>query len=352
MKAISRGVIGVMAGLLVPLLAACDAGVGRAESIEFVTVPKASEGGTATAEAITGKVTGVRAGQRLVLYAKSGQWWVQPLATAPFTEIRPDATWRATTHLGTEYAALLVDPGFQPMARMDALPAPGGGVAAVAVTPGRPSAAPPARTLQFSGYDWTVRQIPSDRGGGPADYSPDNAWTDDAGRLHLRISRKGDAWASAEITMRRSLGYGTYRFVVQDISHLDPAVVFGMFTWDELGSDQNHREMDIEISRWGEPVTENAQFVLQPYYVPANVARFSAPAGRLASALRWEDGRATFTTLRGGPDGAVAATHAFTSGVPQPGAETVRLNLYVYRFGRTTLRAESEVVVEKFDYLP
>ncbi len=351
MNAIRGGIVGVVLGGLGTVLASCR-GSDKPAAIEFVTIPTASEGGTATGEPITGRISGVRAGQRIVLYAKSGQWWVQPLASAPFTEIHPDATWSATTHLGTDYAALLVDPGYQPMARMDALPPQGGGVAAVSVTPGRPAAAPPARTLQFSGYDWTVRQIPSDRGGGPAYYSPDNAWTDDAGSLHLRISPKGDGWASAEIMMRRSLGYGTYRFVVQDISQLDPAAVLGMFTWDELGSDQNHREMDIEVSRWGEPGSENAQFVLQPYYVPANVARFTAPAGRVAFALRWEHGRAAFTAMRGGPDGPVASTHVFTSGVPEPGAETVRLNLYVYRFGRTTLQAGSEVVVEKFDYLP
>lgn len=29
-----------------------------------------------------------------------------------------------------------------------------------------------------------------------------------------------------------SLGYGTYRFVVRDISKLEPSEVFSLFTWD------------------------------------------------------------------------------------------------------------------------
>ena len=50
-----------------------------------------------------------------------------------------------------------------------------------------------------------------------------------------------------------------------------------MFTWDDLGIEQNHREMGIEISRWGDAANKNAQYVIQPYYVAANVVRFTAP---------------------------------------------------------------------------
>jgi hypothetical protein len=67
------------------------------------------------------------------LYARSGTWWVQPLADRPFTALRADSTFENTTHLGSEYAALLVEPDYRPQPRVDALPAPGGGVVAVAV---------------------------------------------------------------------------------------------------------------------------------------------------------------------------------------------------------------------------
>jgi signal transduction histidine kinase len=74
----------------------------------------------------------------VVLYARSGAWWVQPFENQPFTVIQPDSRWRNHTHPGTEYAALLVDPGYQPAARIDELPAPGGGVAAAVRVDGRP----------------------------------------------------------------------------------------------------------------------------------------------------------------------------------------------------------------------
>jgi hypothetical protein len=83
-------------------------------------------------------VTAPGPGQRIVLYARSGDWYVQPYANAPFTAIQGDGRWRSPTHLGTEYAALLVDAEYRPPAKTPALPGIGGGVAAVAVTDGVP----------------------------------------------------------------------------------------------------------------------------------------------------------------------------------------------------------------------
>src|SRR4051812_36550870 len=159
--------------------------------------------------------------------------------------------------------------------------------------------------------------------------------------MHLRIAREGDDWTCAEVSLTRSLGYGTYRFVVKDISHLEPAAVFGMFTWDYAGGEQGNRELDIEISRWGDPASKNAQYVVQPYYVAANVVRFMAPEGKLTHSFHWQQGRITFRTLRGsgsGAHGPPVAEHVFTSGVPSPGIESVRMNLYFFRGAKTGLQ--------------
>ena len=73
-----------------------------------------------------------------------------------------------------------------------------------------------------------------------------------------------------------------------DVSRLEPAAVFALFTWDEDGPT---REMDIEISRWGEPADKNAQYVIQPYVVPANTVRFTAPEGTLTYRIDWQPGK-------------------------------------------------------------
>jgi hypothetical protein len=113
--------------------------------------------------------------------------------------------------------------------------------------------------------------------------------------------------------------------------------------------------MDIEISRWGDPQSKNTQYTVQPYYVPVNLFRFTTPAGVMTHSLQWEPGRASFRSVRGGETtgrSRILAEHVFTSGVPSPGSETIRLSFYVYGKTRTPLQNEAEVVFEKFEYLP
>ena len=108
-------------------------------SIEFTRVPRASEGNPYKVVTIEGRVIGARPAQQIVLYARSGAWWVQPLADQPYTKLQPDSTWKNSTHPGTEYAALLVEPEYRPPPVTIVLPNPGGGVAAVAAVEGKPA---------------------------------------------------------------------------------------------------------------------------------------------------------------------------------------------------------------------
>jgi hypothetical protein len=340
------------------LLGSCrPRGANVEPSIEFTSVPKAADGGSEGRALIEGHVTGARRGQQIVLFARSGAgtWWIQPFADHALTAIQSDSKWKNSTHLGTEYAAMLVDAGYRPPVTMAVLPAKGGSVAAVATAKGEGSPHLVSRTLHFSGYEWEIRQVPSDRGGTLNTYDPANAWTDVNGWLHLNIARSANGWTCSEVILTRSLGYGSYRFVVQETSRLEPAAVLGMFTWDDGGADQNHRELDVEIGKWGDSNNNNAQFVVQPFYVPANVVRFMAPPGVVTHSFRWEPGRASFKSVVGRATGAsahIAGEHVFTSGVPSAGGESVRMNLYPFDNKRNPLRSASEVVIEKFEYLP
>ena len=342
----------------IALSPACHSRQADAPTIEFTRIPQADPGGREKNDIIEGIVKRAGAGQRIVLYARSGKWWVQPLANDPFTPVLPidmpqrsSAKWTNATHLGYEYAALLVAPGYRPAASIDRLPAPGGDIAAVATVPG--AARAPSPSIVFSGYEWRVRDAPSNRGGHNL-YDPSNAWTDKNGAMHLRIAKTVQDLTCAEVTLTRSFGYGTYRFTVQDTSQLESPVVFSMFTWDYSGGNPDHREMDIEISRSSDPGIRSAQYVVQPYYVAANVSRFTAPAGRLLHSFRWEPGRVTFRTARPSVSGAeiALAEHVFTSGVPSPGIECMRMNLYVNRSSGAVPRSGAEVVIDRFEYLP
>jgi hypothetical protein len=324
-------------------------------SIQVTRVPSANPGGPEQLDYVEGQATDAGPDQQIVLYARSGIWWIQPFRDRPFTKIQADSTWKNSTHLGTEYAALLVEPGYRPEAKMATLPKEGNGVLAVATLAGKSAAPIVSKVLHFSGYDWNVRTAGSDRGGEPNSYDPENAWVDPKGYLHLRMAMIDGRWSCAEVNLTRSLGFGTYRFVVQDSAHLGPSAVLGMFTWDEAGSDDARNELDIELSRWGIPGAKNAQYVVQPFYVPENVARFTVPAGALTHILRWERGAASFRTVPGsvvGPSSNTISTHVFTSGIPTPAEETVHIGLYDFHHSKNILQLPAEVVIEKFEYLP
>ncbi|HKR22540.1 MAG TPA: sensor histidine kinase [Pyrinomonadaceae bacterium] len=127
--------------LIVLVLCGCAANrTNRANhpSIELTLIPREDKGGIEEIGVIGGRVTGARSDQHIVLYARSGAWYVQPWADQPFTKINSDSTWSNSTHLGTEYAALLVEPGYVPPAFTHVLPNEGSGVVAIVVVEGTP----------------------------------------------------------------------------------------------------------------------------------------------------------------------------------------------------------------------
>jgi hypothetical protein len=340
------------------VLASCQSHpVDGGPSIEFSKIPPAAQGGRERVDTIAGRVRNARPGQQIVVYAHSGPWWVQPWPDRALIPIRADSTWSTETHLGFEYAALLVDPDYHPLPTMDVAPTQDGPVVLVKIVKGTgtPTFAP-TKPLKFSGYDWDVRTIASDRGGMNNPYDPENVWSDANGALHLQIRKKADRWSCAEMILNRSLGYGTYSVTVGDTSHLEPAAVFSMITFEDWGGDQYYREMGVETSRWGDATNKNnAQYVIQPFYIPGNVSAFDAPSGSLTHVLRWESGRASFKTFRGASSRAsapVVSEHEFSSGVPSPGQAKLHLILYVVPSDKNPLQQASEVVIEKFEYFP
>jgi hypothetical protein len=326
-------------------------------SIEFTHVPPAAQGGKERFDTISGRVKNARPKQQIVIYVHSGQWWVQPEPDRPFIPIKADSTWSTETHLGFEYAALLVDPDYQPPPTMDVAPTQGGSIALVTIVKGvgTPQLAPTG-SLKFSGYDWGVRLIESDKGGMSNLYDAENAWTDASGALHMQIKKKSGRWSCAEIFLNRSLGYGTYSVTVRDTSHLEPAANFSMFTFDEWASDEHFRELDVEVSGPGDAANkDSARYVKQPLYMAGNLFAFAAPSGTLTYVLRWEPGHASFKTFRGrSADGGaqLVSEHEFTSAIPAPGKAVIRLIFYAVASKKNPLQKPSEVVVEKFEYLP
>jgi hypothetical protein len=304
-----------------------------------------------------GRVTGAESGQRMVLYANTdGRWGLCQQSGQPFTNIESDGRFKASVHLGLRYAALLVDPTYDPPQQTESLPIVGNGVVALAVVDGEGPAPilPPLKILNFSGYEWRAAAGPTFHAGSRNFFDPANVWTDERGALHLRISGSPGKWAAAEVRLTRSLGYGTYSFQLRDVSHLEPSALLTLVAWDGVGTESTRRELDLELGRWGYLENTNVNYVVQPYYVPANFVAFRVPPGAYIHSFRWEPGQVIFSTVAGSGNTGVRVVnrHVFTSGVPSPEAKSIRIGLYVFHQGKIPLKNENEVIIDKFEYLP
>jgi hypothetical protein len=207
-------------------------------------------------------------------------------------------------------------------------------------------------TLSFSGYIWRVKQSGGMKvGPGPNYFSRSNAWVDSLGRLHLAITKVGRHWKVGEVYNTRSLGYGTYTWVLDSrVDNLDPNMVLGLFTYDSNSPQFNFREIDVEASRWGNASDPtNAQFVVQPYASwPGNLTRITqGPSLPATFSFTW-----TSTGLSFSAPGASPSSTTYTGpDRPPAGGEVADMNLWLndhapmYGLG-------AEVVIRSFTFTP
>jgi hypothetical protein len=208
-----------------------------------------------------------------------------------------------------------------------------------------------SRIINFSNLYWKVKSSSSPVGPGPNNFSDsyNNVWVDSSGRLHLKITRKRGVWYCAEVCSLNSFGYGTYKFYLDSsAATFDPNIVLGLFTWSD-SPDFNNREIDIEFSRWGDPLNTNSQYVVQPYYLPGNTFSFVSP--EINSSLHmfeWKPDYVSFNSYAGGS----TQQWTYTGAVPQPGDENVRMNLWLYTGERSGTEKSVEVIINRFEFVP
>jgi hypothetical protein len=124
---------------LVVVMARPLQGVPPAPKVAIITVPPYDPvGGPDKTAPIAGTVTamGDCSDCRIVIFAHTDLWYVQPFVSSPYTTIE-GGRWHTITHLGADYTALLVHAAYRPPATTDALPGAGKEVLATATVPGR-----------------------------------------------------------------------------------------------------------------------------------------------------------------------------------------------------------------------
>lgn len=207
--------------------------------------------------------------------------------------------------------------------------------------------------VAFAGRTWQVKSSATPVGPGPNrfDGSERSVWVDGDGRLHLRITRVGSSWHSAEVIGTTPIGPGTYTWTLDSpVDALDPSVVLGLFTYSDDPA-SNHREIDIEFSRFhdrGNPI--NGQFAVQPHERPGNVAQFRQdPIRGSVMSFTW-----TGTTIAFVANPSVAPDRWTYTGpdVPKPGPVQPRINLWLLGGRAPVDGREVEVVLRDFTFTP
>lgn len=294
---------------------------------------------------------------KIVIYALTNQWYVQPLADAPFTNIAGDGSWKSTTSPWSKLVVLLVDPvTFTPMATSIDNPALDARILASSMYPEGPT------NVTFSGRTWGIK-VTGNALGNQFDPGP-NYWSNSASGvrvasdgLHLKISQTEGIWQSAEVYLTASLGYGTYTMQIgSSLDHLDRNTVAApLFLYAGI-----NREFDNEYSGVGGliPSPYTSQFVLQPFSTPGNRVLYLQPAtSGFTSQVEWAADHIAFRTWNGWAiepaPGDVIQQWTYTGpSIPSVGGDRVRASIWLLNGTAPTSGSGDELVLRSFAFEP
>lgn len=203
------------------------------------------------------------------------------------------------------------------------------------------------RIIKFSGYEWQVKSSEGKLSPGPNFFDPssDSVFVDAKGHLHLKVRKAEKGWTCSEVVLNKSLGYGTYPFTLASPpSALDDNLILGLFVYED-----DTKEIDIELAKWGDSSAPNAQFVVQPYDRAGNMKRFSLPPdekGTTAS-FNWQKDSISFSAKAG----SFSETWGYSGrDIPTPNMERSIINLWLMKGENPKVEKEFEVVVKQFSF--
>jgi hypothetical protein len=294
---------------------------------------------------------------KVVIYVLTNEWYVQPYADAPFTDIASDGSWTSYTHPWQAIVVLLVNPtNYTPAATKITNPALDPNVLAWTIYPSGPV------SVNFSNYTWGIKttgNVPGDQfDPGPNFWSNDQSVVNVApDGLHLKINEIDGMWQCGEVYLTQSLGYGTY--TVQIASRLDNldqnTVAAPLFIYASPT-----QELDAEFSGLNGLVQYpyNAQFVVQPYNIPGNIVYYTQPdTSQFTTQMEWHPDHVTFTTWNTWSStpqqGDIIYQWTYTGNyIPPQGQERVHINLWLLNGNAPKQGTGDEMVIHSFAFQP
>ncbi len=212
---------------------------------------------------------------------------------------------------------------------------------------------PTDRIIKFSGFEWIVRTNKDVKQGPGPNYFSDaeeNVWLDKQGKLHLKITQQGGIWYCAGLTARQSLGYGSYTFYINsDLTNLDPNVVAGLFTYLT-----DSEEIDIEFSKWSDPLNFNAQFAVQPADKSGNKMRFDIPkqSGTTIHVFEWKENYIDFFSgyIKDELIVPLKTWRYVGLDIPKAKEEKLKINLWLFKGQIPSDLKEQELVIDSVSF--
>jgi uncharacterized protein (TIGR03437 family) len=282
-------------------------------------------------------------------------YYSKPFCNPLFTAINSDGAWSANIvtggvdELATTIVAYLMRAGFQTtcvLGGSDLSSFDREAVAKVVINRDNPA----VKTVVWGGEVFEIKESPVPVDPGRNLFRAENVFLDSRGDLHLRLTKASDRrWQAGEILSRRILGRGRYVFYVETpADQLPPNATLGLYTFG-LDPTMSHREIDIELGRFGNPNAMNAQFVIQPFTNPNNIKRFNLPAGqRSVLSFDWQKDRVVFKAMT--VAGVTIQEWTYPNAVLQLADERLRFNLW--SVFPSSDDPDAEAVISKFEFFP
>lgn len=206
--------------------------------------------------------------------------------------------------------------------------------------------------INWNNQTWWARNIYGNPGNNNWGRMYGNVCVLTDGSLQLGIQNVNNAWYSSEVDLEGpSLGYGQYSFTYDVDPAAAPNTILGLFVYDKDAPAQSYREIDIELSKWGDSAnTSSAWYSVQD--VTDHRERISdhgLSTGPYTSKFIWEAGQIYFSTVDA--HGKLIGEQTVRSGVQDPGNARVAMNFWLMD-GTAPATTHPKARIYNFTYTP
>ncbi len=299
---------------------------------------------------VSGTVTGVNPENVYVaVFVRTNEWYIQPYTTAWRIPVNTNGYYETWVHPWDQVSVFVIDNQYDALNNQDTY-----GVFPLSIDGTDVLGMNSYPSIRFSGYNWAIKRgNPLGPGNNSFSNSTDNVWVDTLGRLHLKITENGfGTWDCGEVYMMKSLGLGNYHFRISgSVKDLDKNVVASPFIYKD-----SVNELDIEFSQWCASITEDAQFVTQPYTTPGNLERFTMTGSAQSThIIEWRAAKVDFLSADGHgsvPDPAdIIHSWSYTgANIPAEDGERVHINLWLCDTAGPSDGKAQEFIVDSFTF--